>query len=153
MKAFKSYFHPAGKQDGGPVAPAASDGTAGVPLATRTPGYSGNGSPLHSGSRPASIYPLGDFRNANLESIAEIKSDVMVNWLYQQQLEMMYTAGGRGEGVILKKYRDSYTCCPAYLRDERGGLFDAVRKLNVRVSAGGLETVKDFALTSSNRLP
>ena len=136
MKAFKSYFHPAGKEDGTPVSSSTSAGTGSVPLVTRTPGYSGNGSPLQSGSRPASIYPSGDFRNANLESITEIKSDVMVNWLYQQQLEMMFTAGGRGEGVILKKFRDSYTSCPAELGDERGGLFDAIRKLNVKVSVG-----------------
>ncbi len=69
-----------------------------------------------------------------MENIVEIKSDVMVNWLYQQQSEMMFSLGGKDEGVVLKKYRDSYTCCPTELRDERGGLFDAVRRLNVRVS-------------------
>jgi hypothetical protein len=134
MRAFKSYFHPLGKKDESLAAPSAAAGTGSVRLATRTPGHSGNGSPLHSGSRPASIYPSGDFRNSNLESIMEIKSDVMVNWLHQQQLGMMYTAGGKGEGVVLKKFRDSYTCCPAELRDERDGLFDAVRRLNVKVS-------------------
>lgn len=152
MKAFKSYFHPAGK-GGSPGAPSAPIPATSVPLATRTPGHSGNGSPLQSGSRPASIYPSGDFRNANLESINEIKSDVMVNWLHQQQLEMMYTAGGRGEGVVLKKFRDSYACCPTELSYERGGLFDAVRKLNVRVSVDGFDMARYGWLTSSSRLP
>lgn len=63
----------------------------------------------------------------------EIKADVMVNWLHQQQLERMWTNGGVGEGVVLKKGRDAYTACPAELSNHRGDLFDAVTRLNVRV--------------------
>ena len=46
-------------------------------------------------------------------------------------LQLMENAG---EGIVLKKVRDSYTTCPKELMDERGGLYDAVRGLNVRVS-------------------
>lgn len=85
-------------------------------------------------SRPASLYPAGDFRNSALEEIIDIKCDVMVNWLHQQQLESMWSSGGPGEGVVLKKTRDNFTCCPSELAECRGDFFDAIRALNVRVS-------------------
>ena len=88
-------------------------------------------------SRPASLYPAGDFRNSALEEIIDIKCDVMVNWLHQQQLESMWSTGGPGEGVVLKKTRDNFTCCPSELAEYRGEFFDAIRALNVRV---GLRT-------------
>lgn len=100
--------------------PAAGSSTSG----TATPG---------TWSRPASLYPAGDFRNSQHEEINEIKCDVMVNWLYQQQMERLWTAGGVDEGVVLKKSRGAYTCCPADITEEPYGLFKAVETLNVRV--------------------
>jgi membrane glycosyltransferase len=96
-----------------------------------TPGGSGSGSPW--GSRPVSLYPAGDFRNSAANEINEIKCDVMVNWLYQQQMEKLWTAGGVDEGVVLKKNRSAYTCCPADLANEPEGFFNAIETLNVRV--------------------
>ncbi|KAL2353394.1 glycosyl transferase family group 2-domain-containing protein [Cryomyces antarcticus] len=69
-----------------------------------------------------------------MEDINEIKSDVMVNWLYQQQMERLWTAGGHDEGVVLKKGRGAYTCCPSDIIDEPVGFFKAVQTLNVRVA-------------------
>ena len=92
----------------------------------------GNGTPW--GSRPASLYPNGDFRNSQMDDINEIKCDVMVNWLYQQQMERLWTAGGHDEGVVIKKSRSAYTCCPADIIEEPYGFFKAVETLNVRVS-------------------
>lgn len=83
--------------------------------------------------RPQSQYPDGDFRNSSIADLAELKADVMCNWLYQQQVEKMWSSSGKGEGVMLKKARDDYMCCPRNLRAERGSLFDAVKKLNVKV--------------------
>ena len=68
-----------------------------------------------------------------MDDIMEIKCDVMVNWLHKQQMENMWTNGGVGEGVVLKKSRDSYTACPKDLEYERDALFDAVYHLNVKV--------------------
>lgn len=87
-----------------------------------------------SWSRPASIAPVGDFRMSQHDEINEIKCDVMVNWLYQQQMERLWTAGGVDEGVVLKKSRGAYTCCPADITEEPYGFFKAVETLNVRVS-------------------
>lgn len=98
---------------------------------TTSPGSSGDATPY--GSRPASLFPVGDFRNSQAGDITEIKCDVMVNWLYQQQMERLWTAGGHDEGVVLKKGRGAYTCCPADIVSEPFGFFRAVETLNVKV--------------------
>ncbi|KXJ92069.1 glycosyl transferase family group 2-domain-containing protein, partial [Microdochium bolleyi] len=57
----------------------------------------------------------------------------MCNWLYQQQLEKQYATGMiPGEGVVLKKARDSYACYPPQLRDMPFSLYDMSMALNVR---------------------
>ena len=86
-------------------------------------------------SRPASMYPQGDFREGRThEAVVDIKYDVMVNWLQQQQMEYMWSSGGPQEGVVLKKRANQFVACPPDLADERGGLFDAIKLLNVKVS-------------------
>lgn len=86
------------------------------------------------GSRPASIYPVGDFRNNAQAELTDIKCDVMVNWLYSQQEERLWTTGEMEEGVMLKKTRGQYACSPAELAEEPYGLYKAVEQLNVKVS-------------------
>ncbi|CAK1357161.1 unnamed protein product [Cercospora beticola] len=93
----------------------------------------GNGTP-GSWSRPASLYPANEHRNSQSEDIHEIKCDVMVNWLYQQQMERLWTAGGMDEGVVLKKSRGQYTCCPSDIVEEPFGFFKAIETLNVKVA-------------------
>lgn len=85
-------------------------------------------------SRPASIYPDGDFRNGAEDEILEIKSDMMVNYIYQDMVERMWTSEGPGEGVVLKKKRRAYVCCPRTLETDEYPFFDAIRDMNVRVS-------------------
>ncbi|KAI1372039.1 glycosyl transferase family group 2-domain-containing protein [Hypoxylon crocopeplum] len=81
---------------------------------------------------PSSLFPTGDFRNAR-ESLADVKGDVVCSWLYQQQLERQYATGILpGEGVVLKKGKNNYTCCPPQLRDIPNGLYDMSMQLNVR---------------------
>jgi hypothetical protein len=91
--------------------------------------------PVSHGSRPTSSYPQGDFRNSAYDEILDIKSDVMVNYLHQQQLEKLWTIGNPTEGVVLKKSRANYTCSPEILHKEVGGFFDMVAAMNVRVSS------------------
>ncbi|PQE05755.1 glycosyltransferase family 2 protein [Rutstroemia sp. NJR-2017a BVV2] len=83
-------------------------------------------------SRPTSMYPDGDFRNGPRESVLDIKSDVMVSYLHQQQLEKMWASGAAGEGVILKKSKGNFTCFPTQLETDPGGLFEAVKLMNVK---------------------
>jgi hypothetical protein len=133
MNALKSYIIPAGKkgtaaQDVVPakvaVPSVASSSTSGqslqVPKSSQSP-------------RPSSLYPQGDFRNASQSEILDIKSDVMVNYLQQQQMERLWNSGSPVEGVVLKKGRGNYTCSPEVLRREAGGFFDQAGAMNVKV--------------------
>ncbi|KZF19607.1 hypothetical protein L228DRAFT_214578 [Xylona heveae TC161] len=132
MKSIKSYFAPASKESA-PTPATAPDPALTTPRAQSTPGVSGKATP--AGSRPVSIYPVGDFRNSTIDDITEIKSDVMVNWLRQRQLEKLWAADDvEGEGVVLKKGKGSFTCCPATLAEDPAGLYAAVSRLNVKVA-------------------
>ncbi|KAE9378208.1 hypothetical protein N431DRAFT_329529 [Stipitochalara longipes BDJ] len=83
-------------------------------------------------SRASSIYPTGDFRNGDFGSILDIKTDLMVNWLHQQQMERLLSSGAPSDGVILKKARASFACSPPHLRKEANGFYDNVVAMNVR---------------------
>lgn len=47
----------------------------------------------------------------------EIKHEVMVNYLYQQQCSQLWVSDGSGEieGVLLRKARGHYMACPPQL--------------------------------------
>jgi hypothetical protein len=129
MKSFKNYLKPAKAKQ--------TEQTTEKTSPQNGPAISGgasimSGTPRHS--RPASLFPEGDFRNSAIDEIIDIKCDVMVNWLHQQQLESMWSSGGPGEGVVLKKSRGNFTCCPSDLAETSSSFYDAIRALNVRVS-------------------
>ena len=132
---FKNYLKPGKKEE--PAAPSESEKTVAAP---NGPPGAPSGPPTAwttpRTSRPGSIYPTGDFRNSTADGLQDIKCDVMVNYLHQQQLELMWTAGSTNEGVVLKKRRDQFTCCPPDLANYENEFFDAVRGLNTRVRKG-----------------
>lgn len=84
-------------------------------------------------SRPASLYPEGDFRNEGRNSILDIKSDVMASWLHQQQLEQLWATELPGEGVVIRKTKDLFISCPASLQNEQNGFYDNISALGVKV--------------------
>ncbi|KAI3322452.1 glycosyl transferase family group 2-domain-containing protein [Xylariaceae sp. AK1471] len=149
MGFLKSYFAPGKSKDEGEKghskkpSEAVSEtslkrlGDAGRTAPAATPNFSIPGAATPIGSRPpssyrASLYPSGDFRNAR-ESLLDVKADVMCSWLYQQQLERQYATGVLpGEGVVLKKGRNDYACCPPQLQDMKYSLYDMAMELNVR---------------------
>ena len=92
-------------------------------------GMSAAGTPKVYSSR-ASIAP--STRSSTM--VDEIKHEVMVNYLHQQQCGHMWVADGSGqlEGVLLKKYRGEYLACPPELVHSE--FADACRALNVQVS-------------------
>lgn len=96
-------------------------------------GRSASTPPRQQLGRKSLLYPEGDFRNSSTPELRDLKSDMMCNWLHQQQLERMWTTNGIEEGVMLKKAKDDYTCAPEDLRARPDGVFDAVRRLNVKV--------------------
>ncbi|KAM7184739.1 glucans biosynthesis glucosyltransferase H [Rhypophila sp. PSN 637] len=80
-----------------------------------------------------SIFPAGDSRNDDIGTIVDIRSDMMVNHLYEQLLRKQYATGmDPYEGVVLKKERGSFTCCPPQMAAIPGSLFDMVTQMNVR---------------------
>ena len=64
----------------------------------------------------------------------EIKHEVMVNYLYQQQCAHLWVSDGSGEieGVVLRKSRGHYMACPPQLISSPFAL--AASALNVQVS-------------------
>jgi hypothetical protein len=138
MKALKSHFHRVSKT-GQARDPEKGSSESALPDALtnrrRSAGSAHAQSSISSRSvsHRSGLFPDGDFRNSAMPQIIEIRCEVMVNWLYAQQAENLWCQGDFGEGVVLKKTRDSYTTCPKELMDERNGIYDAVRRLNVRV--------------------
>ncbi|KAI9831674.1 MAG: hypothetical protein M1819_004740 [Sarea resinae] len=135
MKAFRSYLQPgsAKKKQKTPTE-GSTVGMVDVSAAATTKHLPSNDTSSILGSRPNSLYPSGDFRNAKLDEVNDIKADVMVNYLFQQQLERFWVHSDHGEGVVLKKGRGQYTCCPGSLVDDGSGLFAAVANLKVRAA-------------------
>jgi hypothetical protein len=82
-----------------------------------------------------SVWQSRDLQSQFTDEINGIKCEVMASWLHSKQEEKLWTSGGEGEGVVLKRSRGIYTCAPSGLVDEEDGLFDAVRALNVKVSS------------------
>ncbi|EXJ84976.1 hypothetical protein A1O3_05651 [Capronia epimyces CBS 606.96] len=126
----------------------ASHATASTSIQTLPPGSLKTLSPATEDIRPSSssdsgaikVGPSqkhifgtdGDFRNSSTPELRDLKTDMMCNWLHQQQLEKMWSTNGLEEGVMIKKAKDEYKCAPEDLRSRPDGLFDAVKKLNVK---------------------
>lgn len=64
----------------------------------------------------------------------EIKNMVALEWVYQMQQEHTWSSNSYGEGVVIRKSIGKFAAAPIGLEEERGGLFDAARELNARVS-------------------
>ena len=80
-----------------------------------------------------SFLPAGDARSRDSDTINEIRNDMMVNWLYEQQLRKQLASGmDPYEGVVLKKARGNFTCCPPQMAGIPGSLFQVVAQMNVR---------------------
>ncbi|KAG9258543.1 glycosyl transferase family group 2-domain-containing protein [Emericellopsis atlantica] len=68
-------------------------------------------------SRPGSISGRSVRSNGSSMFIDDIKHEVMVNYLYQQQCSQLWVSDGSGEveGVLLRKARGHYMACPPQL--------------------------------------
>jgi hypothetical protein len=129
-------------EDGTP--PSVHGSTLSVPSAVDPRAQHGGGSPDGTSVKTArrsasasryspSIFPAGDHRNHDFDALNEVRSDMMVNWLYEQQLRKQYATGEDPfEGVVLKKSRGNFTCCPPHMAALPDSLFAMVREMNVR---------------------
>lgn len=82
-------------------------------------------------SSRASIAP--SIRSNRSSFIDDIKHEVMVNYLYQQQCSHLWVSDSSGdsEGVLLRKARNHYLACPPQLANSV--LAMACAELNVQV--------------------
>jgi hypothetical protein len=78
------------------------------------------------------LYPESDIPDPS-DGLSNLKSDVIVNWIHSKQEEKIWTTGQPGEGVVLKKAKGHYVCCPSSLRDDGSQFAQMVAHLNVCV--------------------
>ena len=114
-----------------------------------TPAHSSAHSPGHLSAhssghstpqRPQSLHPsmsgrpsFSSARSLQSMMMDDIKHEVMVNYLFQQQCSALWVGDGSGniEGVMLRKARNFYMSCPPQLVDSPFGI--ACAALNVQV--------------------
>jgi hypothetical protein len=90
--------------------------------------------PPRNFSRPQSISGRSVRSAGSSMMLDDIRHEVMVNYLYQQQCSHLWVSDGSGEveGVLLRKSRGHYMACPPHLGSSPFAL--ACAALNVQVS-------------------
>lgn len=68
-----------------------------------------------------------------LSTTTAVKCEVMIQYLRQRQIEKLWTDGNPNEGVVLKRAKNDFVAQPPELAQQVFGLFDEIRKLNVKV--------------------
>ena len=83
--------------------------------------------------------------------VDDIKHEVMVNYLHQQQCSQLWVSDriGESEGVLLRKARNQYLACPSQLAQSNFAM--ACAALNVQVSLSLFDS--NTMLLTSYRLP
>jgi len=111
------------------------------PSGLTTPGSNGGsghstpqGRLSHRPSFSGRVSLAGSTRSLQSSMMEDIKHEVMVNYLFQQQCSALWVGDGSGqlEGVMLRKAKGFYMSCPPQLVDSPFGL--ACAALNVQVS-------------------
>lgn len=104
--------------------PSLASGQDALELQPPTPRYN---------SRPQSISGRSTKSAGSSMFLDDIKHEVMVNYLYQQQCSHLWVSDGSGEieGVLLRKTRGQYMACPPQLGNSPFAM--ACAALNVQV--------------------
>lgn len=125
-----SYFKASGSKDNAPATNALSNNSNrnhnSPPASEKPPSHAGNDMELqpptpryHSRPQSSRSGRSGHSTPSNQSSfmLDEIKHEVMVNYLYQQQCSQLWVSDGSGEieGVLLRKARGHYMACPPQL--------------------------------------
>jgi hypothetical protein len=87
-----------------------------------------------SSSSIADSEPTHDSTVSGTDAVRDVKAEILSNWLHTKQEERVWTFGGPGEGVFMKRAKGSYACAPQGVQNDGTGLYQAVTELNVRVS-------------------
>ncbi|KAF2748406.1 hypothetical protein M011DRAFT_493770 [Sporormia fimetaria CBS 119925] len=116
MPSFKDYFKPKQSEEGEKIPENVPSPTLAPPALPRKP-------------PPAKIF--GELPNSSPDLVINLKSDVIVNWIHLKQEEKIWTTGQPGEGVVLRKAKGCYVCCPSELQYDGSKLYEKVAQLNV----------------------
>lgn len=75
----------------------------------------------------------------------DIKHEVMVNYLYQQQCSHLWVSDGSGEveGVLLRKTRNTYMACPPQLGNSPFAAACAALNVQVRTKLISMDNIAD----------
>lgn len=139
MNRFRDYVAPASAQPGaGHTSPLDVDNEKIDTVEESPPSPDaltglGLGSDAPWSYRAASVSNAG---SSEREEMSDLKCEVMVSWLHQQQLERLWYEGTDEEGIILKKSKGIYACCPEQIGQGNQEFNKAVEALNVKVSIG-----------------
>ncbi len=104
----------------------------------------------HFSSRPQSISGRSIQSNTSSAILDEVKHEVMVNYLYQQQCAHLWVGDDSSgmEGVLLRRARGQYMACPPELGSSP--LAVACAALNVRVSLVSQSTAILYSHSSTH---
>lgn len=87
---------------------------------------------------PSQASFISDLESEYLEAVnpsEAFRNDIMLKFLYQRQLEKLWSDKTFEEqGVILKRSKNDFICSPRDLLLRTGGLYDQVKLLNVKVA-------------------
>lgn len=108
------------------------------PFSEKAPSHDGDLQPPtpNFSSRPHSVSARSMRSTGSSMFLDEIKHEVMVNYLYQQQCSHLWVADGSGEveGVLLRKTRGQYMACPPQLGNSPFAMACAALNVQVRAS-------------------
>ena len=99
------------------------------------PRYLSNGAPGESSGSTTPIRSAApSIRSTRSSYVDDIKHEVMVNYVFQQQCSHLWVnvVGGENEGVVLRKAKNCYLACPPQLASSPFAI--ACAELNVQVS-------------------
>jgi hypothetical protein len=126
MSPFKSSF----KLQGTKQEAAQPDGAQDRPSNS---GYSNGTSLSEPKLTPSSSYLERFSRVSSEANIEEMRGNMMLEQLHNEQTRRLWSTWSPGQGVVLKLGRGKYAACPPQLEAESGGLFDQIITMKTRV--------------------
>ncbi|RDA86049.1 hypothetical protein CP532_1274 [Ophiocordyceps camponoti-leonardi (nom. inval.)] len=108
---------------------------------------------FHSHSRPQSSSGRSTPSTRSSVFLDDIKHEVMVNYLYQQQCSQLWVSDGSGEieGVLLRKTRGHYMACPPQLGGSAFAVACAAMNLQCAMTVNS-RVIKSFLQWSPDAL-
>jgi hypothetical protein len=115
-----------------PLAPKRPRGDTSASSSGRSSGSARFNPQQHDSANTSGFHP--ETSTPGSDAVQDPKADVLAGWLHGQQLERVWTGDTPGEGVFAKKSKGHYACVPTQARNDGTYLYQAITRMNVRVS-------------------